>query len=161
MRPEVNAYAMRQGLALGCLFAVNFVSSTIPSIAFFTWFVEGLILWCVYRSGVRCRDNIMEGEMSYGAALWFIVQLFLYSSMVAGVFKYVYLKWIHPEYLTELSGAMKEVMQQMKMPMDDSVAVVNDILTPENMAIYSVGGDVMLGLIVGLVMAFVLKRTKD
>jgi len=99
--------------------------------------------------------------MSYGAALWFIVQLFLYSSMVAGVFKYVYLKWIHPEYLTELSGAMKEVMQQMKMPMDDSVAVVNDILTPENMAIYSVGGDVMLGLIVGLVMAFVLKRTKD
>jgi len=159
MRPEVNAFAMRQGLILGCVFAVNFVAGTMPSIAFISWVVELVILWYVYKCGVKCREEIMEGEMSYGAGVWFILQLFLYSSMVAGVFKYIYLKWIDSKYLAELRVSMEELFRTAKMPMDEATAVMNDLLTPESMALYSIGADAMLGLFVGLLMSVILKRS--
>lgn len=164
MRPEVNAFAMRQGVTLGCVFAINFVVSTMPSVAFVSWIVEMVILWFVYKSGVKCREELMEGEMSYGAALWYVVQLFLYSSMVGGVIKYIYLKWIDTKYLGELTTAVSEVMEQMQLPavtMEEFGSAMKEMLTPENMAIYSVAADVMLGFVVGLVMAFVLKRTNN
>lgn len=157
MGSEVNAFVMRRGLALGCMFALNFVLSTVPEVAFISWGVEVLILWYVYKSGVKCRENIMDGEMSYGAGLWFTIQLFLYSSMVAGVIKYVYLKWVNETYLVQL----REVMEQMKLPastMNESAAMIQDMITPENMILYFLIGDVTLGLFVGLIMAAVLKR---
>jgi len=163
MKPEVNAYVMKQGLVLGCVFAVNFVITTIPSFAFISWGVEVLILWYVYKAGVKCREQIMEGEMSYGAGLWFTIQLFLYSSMVAGVIKYVYLKWLNTTYLLQLREAMEQTMEQMKLPaatMEETAKMMKEMFTPENMALYSVAGDVMLGVIVGLVMAAILKRNK-
>lgn len=161
MRPEANAFAMRQGLTLGCMFAVNFIASTIPSITFISWIVEIATLVYAYRSGVKCREEIMDGEMSYGAGLWFTIQLFLYSSMVAGVIRYVYLKWFNTKYLVELGSAMNEVMGELKMMTDVTPDMVREMLTPENMVIYYVAGDVMLGVMVGLVMAFALKRTKE
>lgn len=160
MRPEANAFAMRQGLVMGCMFAANFVVSTMPSIAFISWLIQGTILWYAYHSGVKCRQEIMEGEMSYGAGLWYVIQLFLYSSMVAGVFKYLYLKWIDTSYLTELMTAMKELVSTGKMPVTQEEAdLMMEVLTPENMAIYSVAADTMIGFALGLVLAMFLKRS--
>lgn len=160
MKPEANAFAMRQGLVMGCMFTANFVVSTMPSIALISWLIQGTILWYAYHSGVKCRQEILEGEMSYGAGLWFVIQLFLYSSMVAGVFKYIYLKWIDTGYLAELMTTMKALVDTGTMPITQEEAdLMMEVLTPENMAIYSIAADTMIGFVLGLVLAMFLKRS--
>lgn len=162
MRPEINTFAMRQGLMLGCLFAGSFIVSTVLSMALISWLIQGVILWYVYRSGVKCREEILGGEMSYGMGLWYITQLFLYSSMLAGVFKYVYLKWINTGYLIELDATMEDVIKAAKMTITSEEAeMMQKMLTPENMAIYPIAFDVMIGFVIGLVLAMVLKRTNN
>ena len=164
MDQDVNRHAMLRGLTLGAIFAVNYVLSTFQSTAFVTWGIEILIIYYVYKCSVDCREKVLEGVVSYGAAWWYVVKLFLYSSMVAGVFKYVYLKFIRPNYLTEMLGAMKEVFKQMKLGssvMEESMASAQQLLTPENMALYSIVGDVILGVFLGLIIAGIVKRDES
>lgn len=161
MTPEANAHAMRSGLILGAVFATNYVLSTYPAVSFFSWIIELFILWLVYKMTVKCRDEVLGGVISYGSALWFNVQLFLYSAMVAGVFKYVYLKFLRPGFLGELRE--KLVVSFDNLPIDDAtreqvLSSLDQTLIPENIALYSVMGDVILGFLVGLVVAAIVRR---
>lgn len=161
MTPEANAHAMRSGLTLGAIFAVNYVLSTFPAVSFFSWVIELFILWLVYKITVKCRDEVLGGVISYGSALWFNVQLFLYSAMVAGVFKYVYLKFLRPGYLDEMQQLVMRTFEQMHIDsstQEQVISTLDQTLTPENIALYSVMGDVMLGFLVGLVVAAIVRR---
>ena len=161
MNQEVNHHAMRRGLTLGAFFAINYILSTFQAVAFITWGVEILIIYYVYKSVVDCRENVLEGVISYGGAWWYVVKLFLYSSMVAGVCRYVYLRFIRTEYLGEMLTAMEEVFRQMKLGgavLEQSMASAQQLLTPENMAIYGIVADVLLGVVLGLIMAAIVNR---
>lgn len=158
---DVNRYAMSKGLILGALFALNYLLSTFSVTSFLSFGMEILIVVAAYRMTVSCRENVLDGVISYGRAWWYVVNLFLYSSMVSGVFKYVYLKWIRTDYLQSLEVQVREVFEQTALKgaeMNEVMSNLNEVLTPENIAIYSVFGDVMIGVFLGLIMAAIVKR---
>lgn len=158
---DVNRYAMSKGLILGALFALNYLLSTFSVTSFLSFGMEILIVVAAYRMTVSCRENVLDGVISYGRAWWYVVNLFLYSSMVSGVFKYVYLKWIRTDYLQSLEVQVREVFEQTALKgaeMNEVMSNLNEVLTPENVAIYSVFGDVMIGVFLGLIIAAIVKR---
>ena len=158
---DVNRYAMSKGLILGALFALNYLLSTFSVTSFLSFGMEILIVVAAYRMTVSCRENVLDGVISYGRAWWYVVNLFLYSSMVSGVFKYVYLKWIRTDYLQSLEVQVREVFEQTALKgaeMNEVMSNLNEVLTPENIAIYSVFGDVMIGVFLGLIIAAIVKR---
>ena len=56
---------------------------------------------------------------------------------------------------------VKEVFEQTELKgaeMDELMSSLNELLTPENMAIYSIFVDVMIGVFLGLIIAAVVKR---
>ncbi|MCQ2329848.1 MAG: DUF4199 domain-containing protein, partial [Paludibacteraceae bacterium] len=81
--------------------------------------------------------------------------------MVAGVFKYVYLKFLRPGYLDEMQQLVMRTFEQMHIDsstQEQVISTLDQTLTPENIALYSVMGDVMLGFLVGLVVAAIVRR---
>lgn len=161
MGQEVNRYAMSKGLILGTLFALNYLLSTFSATSFLSFGVEILIVFAAYRMTISCRENVLDGVISYGRAWWYVVNLFLYSAMVSGVFKYVYLKWIRADYLQNLEVQVKEVFENTGLngvEMKEVMSNLHEILTPENMAIYSIFGDVIIGVFLGLIIAAIVKR---
>ena len=161
MKPEVTRFAMERGLGLGVLFAANFIVSTMSAIAFISWGLEVVILWITYKNGVRCREEIMEGERSFGAGWWFTIQLFLYSAMVAGMCRFVYLQWLNPGALVAMGETMSQTFEQMRVAgvaMQETEALMKELLQPINMALYSMVSDMIWGVVIGLVMGLVLRK---
>lgn len=161
MGQEVNRHAMSKGLVLGVLIVLRYVLSTYNATSFLSLGMDVLIVFFAYKATVSCRENVLDGVISYGRAWWYVVNLFLYSSMVAGVCKYIYLKWLRPDYLHGSLGQVKDIFEQAHLggaEMQEVIKTIPQVITPENIAIYSIFGDVLLGVLLGLVIAGIVKR---
>ena len=104
MKPEALKHAMYFGLMLGLVFALNFFLSTLHSgwFVLLMLFVTFTIPYLVYRLTVDCRDRVSGGAISYGAALWYGIQLFFYAALISAVFKFIYIKFLNLDYLPYL-----------------------------------------------------------
>ena len=77
MSKELNRHAMSKGLVLGSLFALNYVLSTYTATSFLSFGVEIVIVYFAYKAAVDCRENVLEGVISFGGAWWYVINLFL------------------------------------------------------------------------------------
>lgn len=162
MNIESNRHAMNYGIVLGTVFSLNFFISTIPSISFLQFLLIGVIIVLVSKITINCREKIFNGTASYGRLLWYIVQLFMYASLISAFFKYLFYTVLRPNFLSEqidttmqtLSsvGAMQPFLDTMQENMVQSI-------TPLNMAIQSIWLNLLAGLILGLIIsAFLYKK---
>ena len=161
MSKELSRHAMSKGLILGSLIAVNYILSTYLATSFLSLGVEIVIVYMAYKATVDCRENVLDGGISFGRAWWYVINLFLYSSMVAGVVKYVYLKFIRPDYLQSLIPQVKAIFDQAHLTggeMKEVMTGLQEVLTPENMVLYSIMMDIMIGAFLGLIFALIVKR---
>lgn len=165
MVPEANVYAMKSGLVFGTAFAVSFVlslnASAYPAMSYMNFLIYAGILVGMFRSAKKCREEVLEGVMSFGTAWWYIVQLFMFSAMVGGVWKYFFVKVVHPGALEKLGENVMEAFAQAGM--DESMTgqmteALGELMVPANFVLYSVMTDVMIGVGVGLVMAIFLRK---
>jgi len=63
---DMNRHAMNYGAIMGVLFSLNFLVTTIKSVAFLQYLFIVVIVYCAYRFLVHCRENVMGGVISYG-----------------------------------------------------------------------------------------------
>ncbi len=157
----MNRHAMNFGAVMGLLFSLNFLVTTIKSLAFAQYIFIVLIVYCVYRFVVHCRENVMEGDMSYGLALWYVMQLFMYGSMISALVRYVFYSYIKPDFL---QNQLNETMQALQTtPMADMITSevyqqTVEMMTPLNMALQAIWINLILGLLLGLIIAAIVKK---
>ena len=164
MKPEALKHSMYFGLMLGIIFSLNFFLSTLNSVVFsaLQWVVTLSIPYVVYRLTIDCRDRVNGGVMSYGLALWYGIQLFFYAAMISSVFKFMYFKFMNPDFLPNMLNESLKVLDQLDMPLN----MVNEeqmrqILTPLYVSIQYIWMDVLLGVFVSLVTAAFAKKDKS
>lgn len=167
MVPEANVYAMKSGLVFGTAFAVSFFvsmsASANPAVSYMNLAIYAGVLVEMFRSAMKCRDEVLEGEMRFGTAWWYIVQLFMFSSMIAGVWKYFYLRVLHQDALEKLSAQVMQTMEEAKMDaamIEEMSNGMAELMQPANFVLYSVMTDVMIGVAVGFIFAFFLKKNQ-
>lgn len=118
-------------------------------------------VWVIYRLARGCRDGVYGGVMSYGQVLWYVVQLAMYASLISALFRYVYCKVLNPGFLEGQRDSMMvlaEGLPQLEGQMGALEEVFAEVLTPLNMAVQGMWLNLVACVVVGLVVAGVLRR---
>ena len=161
MGAEMNRHAMNFGAIMGLLFSINFLVTTVNSLLFLQYFLIGIIIYAVYKFAVHCRENVLGGSISYGAALWYVMQLFLYGSLISAMVRYIFYTYIKPDFLQNQLDETMAVFQSISMSEELTNEVYQqtlEIMTPLNMAFQSIWVNVILGLFLGLIIAAIVKK---
>lgn len=161
MLPENNQHAMRAGLIVGLTLAVKFITSAYPATSMFSFVFDLAVIYLAYKAVTNCRDSLNDGVISFGAAWWYVLMLYLYSAMVAGVVKFGFLRLVNRTYLDDLRVAVLELMQRVGYSaelIEQSMAGAADLFQPGNFVLYSVMGDLFTGAFVGIFIALIAKR---
>jgi hypothetical protein len=161
MGMNMNKHAMNFGAIMGLAFSINFLITTVKSLAFLQYGFVVVIIYLAYRFAVHCRENVMEGYISYGSALWYVMQLFMYGSMISAMVRYVFYQFIKPDFLQNQLNETMQALQNTSMADMISGEVYQqtvEMMTPLNMALQSIWLNLILGLLLGLVIAGIVKK---
>lgn len=164
MGADMNRHAMNFGAVMGLLFSLNFLVTTVKSIAFLQYLFVIVIIYCAYRFVVHCRENVMNGAISYGSALWYNMQLFMYGAMISALVRYVFYSYIKPDFLQNQLNETLMALQGTPMAEMISGEVYQqtvEMMTPLNMALQAIWLNLMLGLLLGLILAAIVKRSEN
>lgn len=154
-------HAMLFGLELGVWFAIGFMTQTHAS----TWYqvlhtmVEIYILFGVYRSAVNYRETECDGVVRYGESVRYIIQLYFYAGVISALICLVYLLWMNPGYLAEQQELVIRVFEENGMNITDEMrASMKELLVPSRYAMMSIFGEVLRGIVVGMLMGILVSR---
>ena len=164
MKQNIVKSAMHGGLILGALFSLNFVLSVtkITALALLTYAIAVFIVVLMYKLSIRFRDNECEGSISYGKSLLYIMLTFFYAALISTVIKFVYFQFINTAFLENMFQETMKTMELMKLPMNDaSVSQVESMLKPATFSMIYVFTNLVMGTIVGIIMAAFVKKDKD
>ena len=164
MGADMNRHAMNFGAIMGLLFSLNFLVTTMKSIAFLQYLIIVVIIYCAYRFVVHCRENVMNGAISYGSAVWYNMQLFMYGAMISAMVRYVFYAYIKPDFLQNQLNETLMALQGTPMAEMISGEVYQqtvEMMTPLNMALQAIWLNLMLGLLLGLILAAIVKRSEN
>lgn len=164
MQPNILKSAMLNGLLMGVVFSINFLFSIskIPSLVLLTNFIAIFIVVIIYKLTVRFRDTECEGFISYWKAFSFILLTFFFSAIISSVVKYVYFQYINTAYLDQMYEETLKVMKTFKFTVNDAmIEQTKSMLKPATYTLVYIWTNVLMGLIVGLVMAAFIKKEKS
>ena len=120
------------------------------------------IPYLVYRLTVDCRDRVSGGVISYGAALWYGIQLFFYAALISAVFKFIYIKFLNLDYLPYLVNESLIILDKLNMLSGDyGEEQVRQLYTPLYVTMQSIWSNVFVGVFVSLVTAAFAKKDKS
>ncbi len=157
-------HAMKYGLPFGGAIWLLFVCMTIPS----AWttiaiplFMIGILVM-LSRFARHYRDTECKGKITYMQALSYILILFFFASLVAGVLRYFYLAFINTTYLTDSLNQALLLFEQMQMDMpDDLIGEMKELMTPIHFTVQFIMFDCMVGLFLGLLYAFFIRKDNE
>ncbi|GGK89528.1 DUF4199 domain-containing protein [Rufibacter glacialis] len=119
--------------------------------------IVGIIMAYLYYK----KEN--GGFMSYGQGLGTGTILAAVSGVLSGTFTYIYLKFIDGNILEQIRNASIEEMENKGMSdeqIEQAASMTEKFTTPEMMLIMGVVGAVLLGFILSLLIAAVMKRNR-
>ena len=165
MQPNIFNTSMKYGFILGIIFSVNFLLSISNNIflSLLTYVVAVVILVLTYRFSVLYRDNENGGKITYRQAFFFIFMLYLFAAIISSVVKFIYFKYINPDYLSKLIQQSMVAMEQMQNQFnidipENALEGVEKIMNPTFYTLQYIWVNTILGGLVGLIMAAFIKK---
>lgn len=163
MNVEASRHAMYYGLFLGLIFCSNFFVTTIPSIAFLQILFIAVIIYFTYKFLMNCNENIYEGKISYGQSFFYVIQLFVYASMILAMFKYLYYAYLNKSLLqTQIEESVK-LIEQTKVfdAMNLDYSQIIQTITPISIAMQSLWINLLLSVFLGLILSAFASKEKN
>ena len=164
MQPNIPKSAMFNGLIMGVVFSINFLFtvSKIPSLILLTYVIAVVIVMGIYRLSVKFRDVECEGFISYWKSFSLILLTFFFAALISSVVKYIYFQFINPDYLDQMFQESMKAITLMKIPITDALTdQMKSMLKPASYTLVYVWSNVLMGVIVGLIMAAFIKKEKS
>lgn len=164
MQPNIFKSAMFNGLIMGVLFSINFLLSISKNtfLALLSYLVISFILVGIYRMSIRFRDIECGGTIKYSKAFSFIVFTFFFAALISSIVKYIYFQFINPAYLDELLNESMKALQILKIPIDNAAYdQMVKVMKPATFSLQYIWMNVILGSILGLIMAAFVKKDKS
>ncbi len=107
------------------------------------------------------RDNYLHGYITYGQAVGAGVVIFLYYSIISAIFAYILYTLIDPELTAKQLAMAEELMEKRGMPQEAINAGMNiqrKMMKPEIMALISIFGSMITGVIISLLVAIFVRK---
>ena len=120
----------------------------------------------IYYFSKRFRTRHLDGYMTYGMGLKFGTLVILFASIIVGFYNYIDSTFIDPGLIERSIKESKELMAQMYYklgrPESEIETMVNTLdknpITPAQLAYNTVLSNVVMGFIVSLITAGVLRK---
>jgi hypothetical protein len=164
MQPSISKSAKFNGLIMGVIFSINFLLSVSKntSLVLLTNVIAVLIVFGTYRLSVKFRDTECEGFISYWKSFSLILLTFFYAALISSVVKYIYFQFINPDYLDQMFQESMKMMRTMKFQITDELTdQMKSMLKPATYTLVYVWSNVLMGAIVGFIMAAFIKKEKS
>lgn len=171
---EQGVIPLRFGIRYGLLLAVSGLLIDflvrIAGFSFMTFSVAATlgallvsVVWLVMAHTAFKRGN--DGLMSLSQGLTIAVVMLLISGIVSGLFNYVYLHYIDPDFVERMKAGMVEFMERNNVPDDQiekSTARMSKMKVGLGKALVSgVTSGLMFGVVLGLVVSAFTKRNRS
>jgi hypothetical protein len=107
------------------------------------------------------RDNFMHGQITYGQSVGAGVVIFVYYAIIMAVFTYLLFSVIDPGLAKKSMALSEEAMVKKGLPqstIDTGMAFTAKIMKPAIMAIFSIFGSMLLGVIYSLLASIFIKK---
>mgnify|MGYP002623545059 CR=1 FL=1 len=160
-RQNVIKSMMTSGLIVGILLALTFICSTQSStyIKIIMYAIEVATLVLVWFYAKKYRDTELGGYISWGQAFGYIVGIYFFGALIGAITRLVYLQWIDTAYLENMFEQVMTIVEDSSTNLPDDFAdLLQKLLTPINIALYSIMGECMGGVFVGAIMGIFLRK---
>jgi hypothetical protein len=142
-------------ISLGLYFTNSFFSPYAPYLNFFA------ITAFIYLAAIRFRDTLCDGFVNYAKVLGFGTYIAFWSSIIYGFYVYVLFKYIDPALLEAYLSRLEAAFMQANMPdnqVESLMTMYKIFLTPFMMGFVEILNKTLLGFVISLVIAFIVKR---
>jgi len=107
------------------------------------------------------RDNYLHGYITYGHSLGAGVIIFLYYSVITGIFTYILYKFIDTGLVAKQLAFTEEAMVNKNAPqavIDATMNIQRKIMVPEFIAPISILGNMFTGTIMALIVSIFTRK---
>jgi hypothetical protein len=163
-KPNQWQYAAKFGLLLGLaliVFSLILYVLDIDSQGKIGY-VNYLILIAGLAIGIiNFRDKVNGGYISYGKSVGYGVQLALFSGIILSFYLFIFFSFIDPEYIGKMLIKIEDAYYDASMDEDQietAMVMMKKFYTPTSLSIFSVLGNVLMGLIFSLILSIFLKK---
>lgn len=114
LRDQTRYYGLGMGGTLVSIELVQYLhhdNITVSSAFIFLFFKIATLLFVTYKLTLKLKDEFFKTGMTYFQSLSIGFRLFLYGSMIVGIFSFILNKWIAPEYISEMLNNSTTTLQ--------------------------------------------------
>ena len=117
------------------------------------------VLYRLYLLLTVDAEKVCEDVMTYGAALWYGIQLFFYASLISAAFKFIYFSFINPDFLKGLIHESLRLLDEMNLKSFATAEQMQELLTPMNLSLQYIWINVLIGIFVSFITAAFAKKS--
>lgn len=164
MQSNLMNVAMRNGLTLGIIFSLNFIFSTSGNVllVLLSYFITGLIIYQTYRYTIHFRDYENGGSIRFAYAFTFVLFLFIFATIISSFVKFLYLKYYKTTYLDDMYSQNLLIYEKIFPTINDQMHQALEFMTTlRGFTMLSAWSNIMLAIILGLILAAIVKRKKS
>ncbi|MBN2668986.1 MAG: DUF4199 domain-containing protein [Bacteroidales bacterium] len=156
--------AMNYGLILALAMiiltmAIYFFDAT--SNKYVSWLGTAIIAVTIYIGNKTLRDQIQGGQLSYGRSVGSGVLIAVFSGFIMSIFVYIFYTYIAPEAIQEILDIAEQDMYNKNLSdqeIEMGMSMLHKFTTPGIMAISSIFGSALQGVILSLILSIFLKK---
>ncbi|WP_246343564.1 DUF4199 domain-containing protein [Adhaeribacter radiodurans] len=164
--PSKNAIALRYGLICGIISIVYSLILNITDLAFtnkaLSW-ISFVILIGAIVLAMREFKRQNNNYMSYGQGLGIGTLVTTVSSLLGGIFTFIYVKFIDTGFIDKMREMQVSELEKRGMSDDQieqAISVSEKMMTPGMIVVFAVFGGLFFGFLLSLVISAILKRTR-
>lgn len=105
--------------------------------------------------------QILGGRISYGKAFSTGFRVALFAGLLGAVFMFIYVSYIHPEFITQAMDAQRAKMVEKGMSedqIDQAMAMSSKFMGPVMFSFFAAVGSAFMGAIISLISAAFVKK---
>lgn len=164
--PSKNAIALRYGIIAGIISIIYSLILNITDLAFtnksLSW-ISFIILVAAIVLAMREFKRQNSGYMSYGQGLGIGTLVSVVSSILGGIFTYIYVKFVDTGYIEKMRSMQIADMEAREMndeQIDQAMSMSEKMMTPEMIVVFAIIGGLVFGFILSLIIAAIMKKTR-
>ncbi len=155
-------YGLMAGVSLILITVLFYVLNYMPkgAVNMFPYLIIGgfIIYGCI-----EYRENECGGFLSYGSAVKTGVLIALFASIIMAAYTYIFYQFIDPAYVNVILNAQEEALVEKNLSqemIDVQMDMVKKFMTPMYLALFTVFGFVIFGLIISLITSIFVRKEK-
>lgn len=166
LAPSKNAIALRYGLICGVITVIYSLILNITELALtnkFLGWISFLIMLAAMVMAMREFKRQNQGFMSYGQGLGIGTLVVLISSIIGGIFTYIYVTLIDTGYIEKMRNMQVADMENRGMSdtqIEQGMAVADKMMTPGMIMVFAIVGGLVFGFLISLIVSAVLKNNR-